>query len=160
MTDTSGIFQQGIEQMTALTRNWMQSANLNPVASSTANMQKLASLASDMQALCADAFQRHPDPFLMGNQKITGHVAALTRSRDPQDFADFQFEIMALVMEDASIRAAVWGELADKAGHRYARFTREQAEEIKRRRAESAGTRADKADTGKSGKAAVSKRAS
>lgn len=132
MTDTSDMFKQGMDQLTAMTQNWMKAANRNTTASpSGESMQKLTSLGSDLQALYAEAYQRHLDPFLNGNQKIAEQFSALTRSRDPQDFADFQLEMLGLVMEGASVRAEVWGELADKVGHRYAEFVREMAANMK-----------------------------
>lgn len=131
MTNSSDIFRQSMEQMTALTRNWTQMPGFDPAMLSEANTQKLASLGTDLQALYGEAYQRHLDRFLTGNQRIAEQFTSLGRSRNPRDLADFQLELMRLVMEGMSIRAEIWGELADKVAHRYAEFMRAMVADMK-----------------------------
>ncbi|KEO53813.1 hypothetical protein [Thioclava indica] len=127
MPDTQDVFKQGLDQMTALTRSWLTPPGANTVASGSERLEYLTDFATDLQRLYSDAIQHHMDPLLKSNAEIPKHFAKLTQSRDPKDLADFQLELLGMMMETASVRAETWGELADKVGHRYAEFVREMA---------------------------------
>ena len=127
MADTQDIFKQGLEQMSALTRSWLTPPGVDKVSQGRASLQQLTDFAIDLQRLYSDALQHHMDPLLKGNSEVSSHFAKLTQSRDPKDIADFQLELLGMMMEAASVRAEVWGDLADKVGHRYAEFARDLA---------------------------------
>jgi hypothetical protein len=130
MPDTQDVFKQGLDQMTALTRSWLTSPGANTVAGGNAKLEHLTNFASDLQRLYSDAIQHHMSPLLKGNEDVSRHFAKLTQSRDPKDLADFQLELLGMMMESASVRAETWGELADKVGHRYAELVREMAGDL------------------------------
>jgi len=146
MPDTQDVFKQGLDQMTALTRSWLTPPGANTVASGSERLEHLTDFATDLQRLYSDAIQHHMDPLLKGNAEVSKHFAKLTQSRNPQDLADFQLELLGMMMEAASVRAETWGALADKVGHRYGELVREMAQNLQ---AEAAAKKPTEARTAK-----------
>ncbi|WP_417808156.1 hypothetical protein [Thioclava sp.] len=153
MADTQDVFKQGLDQMTALTQSWLAPSGTKTVAGGSEKLDHLTDFATDLQRLYTDAIQHHMDPLLKGNADVSKHFAKLTQSRNPQDLADFQLELLGMMMETASMRAETWGELANKVGHRYAELVREMSKNLQ---AEAATKKAPEVGAGKRAAAKVS----
>jgi hypothetical protein len=130
MPDTQDVFKQSLEQRAALPRNGLNIPGTIMVAGGNTTLEHLTDFSSDLQRLYTDAIQRHIDPVLKGHEDVSRHFAKLTQSRDPKEFADFQLELLGMMMETAFVRAETWGALADKVGHRYAELVREVAGDL------------------------------
>jgi len=131
MTATDDAVKQSLEQVTSLTRNWLELPGLQMGSNAFgANVQKFTAFATDLQQLYANAYQRHMDPLLKGNKEIADQFTALMHSQNPKDVADFQLEMLGQMMEGASVRAQIWGDLANEVGRRYAQLVRDLSGEV------------------------------
>jgi flagellar biosynthesis regulator FlaF len=124
MADTQNLFTQEIETWTGLTKHW--AGIPKPVLGTDIipyQLHILTDYADDIQQYYAKTYRQLMDPLLKGNKKLSQSVAALMRTRDPEELAKFQFALIGWMVEGVSYRTQVWTSLANNLAQRNTQLT-------------------------------------
>jgi hypothetical protein len=132
----------GVERLNALIAWWgIPPANGNGAIDR--QMKRFQQFASDLQKTCADAYSSEMDSVLSSNGRLGRSFQELLQCRRPQEVLAAESEILATLLEGASLQAKRWTELTQRFQECCAAMARDTATELRQQAQEVAPVKED-----------------
>lgn len=121
----------GFDRLNALFAWWgVPSSNGN--GNIETQMKRFQTFASDLQKTYGEAYSQHMQALFTVNERLAGSLQELMRCRQPQDVIAAESNILATLVEGASLQAKTWVELTQKVQDCCATMAHEAAAEVGR----------------------------
>lgn len=101
-------------------------------------MKRFQQFAADLQKTCVDAYGGEMDALLGSNDRLSRSIQELLRCRRPQEVLAAESEIVATLLEGASLQAKRWAEVTQKLQDCCTVMARDAATDLRRQAQESA----------------------
>lgn len=130
----------GLDRLNALFAWWgVPAANGN--GQIDGQMKRFQAFTSDLQKTYSEAYSRQMSALFAANERIAGSLQEFLRCRQPQDVIAAESNVLATIMEGASLQAKTWVELTQKVQDCCTAMAREAADEIRQQATEGTGAK-------------------
>jgi hypothetical protein len=106
-------------------------------------MKRFQQFAADFQKKCGDAYSGEMDALFSSNERLSRSMQELLRCRRPPEVLAAESEILATLLEGASLQAKRWAELTQKLQECCAAVARDAAADLRQQAEESAPAKGD-----------------
>jgi hypothetical protein len=128
MRANEGNIAMGLDRLNALFA-WWGVPNAKEEGGIEKQMKRFQTFASDLQKTCGDAYGQQMQAFRTANDRLAQSFQELMHCRQPQDVIAAESNILATILEGASLQARTWVELTQKVQDCCAAMAREGAAE-------------------------------
>lgn len=104
-------------------------------------MKHFQILAFDLQSAYGDAYRHQIETMFTANERLARSLQGLLHCRKPHEIIAVESNILATILEGASLQARIWADLVQKAQDCCAALTRERAKEVQKQSEEAPGNR-------------------
>ncbi|MDE2582026.1 MAG: hypothetical protein KGL52_10350 [Rhodospirillales bacterium] len=111
MKDTSNPLVEGLDRFSALL-GWWGAPGLG--GGFEGHMNRMLQFGAELQKLCAAAYDGQIETLMTVNDRLASGLQALLHSRNPQDLATAEAEIVGAMLAGASLQAQRWIGLSQK----------------------------------------------
>ena len=125
----------GLDRLNALFAWWGVPA-LNGNGQMDGQMKRFQAFTSDLQRTCSEAYSRQMNAILTANERIAGSLQEFLRCRQPHDVIAAESNVLATILEEASLQARTWADLTQKVQDCCAAMARETAEDVRKQASE------------------------
>jgi hypothetical protein len=129
MDAKDNVLTTGIDRLNALTAWWGIPAAGNGAVDR--QMKRFQQFASDLQKTCADAYSGEMNALFSSNDHLGRSFQELLQCRRPQDVMAAESEILATLLEGATLQTRRWAELTQKLQECCAAMVREAAVDLR-----------------------------
>jgi hypothetical protein len=113
MDTKDNVITAGVERLNALVAWWGVPAASGDGAMDR-QMKRIQQFASDLQKTSSDAYSGEMNALFKSNDRLGRSFQELIRCRRPQEVLAAESEILASLLEGASLQAERWAELTQK----------------------------------------------
>jgi hypothetical protein len=124
MSAKDGTEMMGLDRLNALF-GWWRSPASNGNGNFEAQMKRFETFTSDLQKTYSEACSRQMQAAIAANERFVQSLQELMRCRRPEETIAAESNILAALLEGASLRAKTWAELTQKVADCCAALTRE-----------------------------------
>jgi hypothetical protein len=135
MDGKEGNGMMGLERLNALF-NWWGMPNSGAGANIEAQIKRFQSFAADLQRTYGEAYSAQLKALYTANERLARSFQELAHCRQPQEVIAAESNILATLLEGASLQAKTWADVTQKIQACCASMAREAAEEMGKSAAE------------------------
>lgn len=129
----------GLRRMNALLA-WWGVSNGGSDGEIELKIARFGQMASDLQRACRETYSHQLEAALSTNDRLAWSFQEFTRCQRPNEVMAMESEILATLLEAASVQAKMWAELANKIQESCVAVARDAAEDLRGKAAKPSAT--------------------